>query len=363
MYTKKTFPIKGLIRWTRRDIYKFLIIGAVPVFLYTVVGMKFLHLPWTPIAVLGTAVAFIIGFKNNASYDRLWEARKIWGGIVNASRSWGIMVRDFIGNEHAKDKLSEADLRSHQLKIVRRHIAWMAAHRYGLRTKKPWEAAFENKSNKEYADRHPVPESKMPLEEALSEYLEADELAHVMSKKNKATALIALQSKHLKELKDKKYIWEFSYLEMENMLVEFYTLQGKNERIKNFPYPRQFATLNVVFIWIFILLLPFGVLSSFEEMSDHLLEHAGDVQEGIFQWCYQLVAKYFVWLAVPFCTIISWVFNTIERVGEVSENPFEGTANDIPITTMSRGIEIDMLEIFDVENTPAPIEAKFDIQM
>ena len=69
-------------------------------------------IPWVPISVIGTAVAFYVGFKNNQSYDRLWEARKIWGGIVNASRSWTIMVKDFINNDHAKTPLSEDGLRT-----------------------------------------------------------------------------------------------------------------------------------------------------------------------------------------------------------------------------------------------------------
>lgn len=46
-------------------------------------------IPWLPLSVIGTAVAFYVGFKNNQSYDRMWEARKIWGGIVNDSRTWG----------------------------------------------------------------------------------------------------------------------------------------------------------------------------------------------------------------------------------------------------------------------------------
>ncbi|MEX0314084.1 MAG: bestrophin family ion channel, partial [Allomuricauda sp.] len=93
MYTRRIFPIKGVIRWTRRHIFLFLILATVPVFLFDVLRWKWLHVPWLPLGALGTAVAFIVSFKNNASYDRLWEARKIWGGIVNASRSWTIMVK------------------------------------------------------------------------------------------------------------------------------------------------------------------------------------------------------------------------------------------------------------------------------
>tara|TARA_B100000795_G_scaffold35292_1_gene23312 strand:+ start:26607 stop:26840 length:234 start_codon:yes stop_codon:yes gene_type:complete len=49
-------------------------------------------IPWLPISVVGTAVAFYVGFKNNQAYDRMWEAHKIWGGIVNESRTWGMLI-------------------------------------------------------------------------------------------------------------------------------------------------------------------------------------------------------------------------------------------------------------------------------
>ena len=110
MYTRRIFPVKGVIKWTRRHIILFLILGTIPVVLFDIVGLKWLHVPWLPLGVLGTAVAFIVSFKNNASYDRLWEARKIWGGIVNASRSFAMMVNDFITNEHAKKAYSEEEL-------------------------------------------------------------------------------------------------------------------------------------------------------------------------------------------------------------------------------------------------------------
>ena len=80
---------------------------------------------------------------------------------------------------------------------------------------------------------------------------------------------------------------------------------------------------------------------------------------------YPIIGKYFVWLTIPFSVIVSWVFHTMERIGRTGENPFEGTANDVPITTMSRGIEIDLREMLDEdsETIPKPIVPKFDIEM
>jgi ion channel-forming bestrophin family protein len=141
-------------------------------------------------------------------------------------------------------------------------------------------------------------------------------------------------------------------MEMEKVLVELYALQGKSERIKNFPYPRQYATLNSIFLWIFILLVPFGVMFEFDKIGQTL------------STSYPMVGKYFIWLSVPFSVMVMWVFHTMERIGRISENPFEGKSIDVPITTISRGIEIDLREMLDESpaSIPPPIEVQYDTQ-
>ena len=78
-----------MLLWTRLELVYFLVIASAVALLYEWVGLRWLQLPWTPIALIGTAVAFLVGFQSNSAYGRAWEARKIWGGIVNQSRSWG----------------------------------------------------------------------------------------------------------------------------------------------------------------------------------------------------------------------------------------------------------------------------------
>ena len=140
---------------------------------------------------------------------------------------------------------------------------------------------------------------------------------------------------------------------MQNLLQELYTLQGKSERIKNFPYPRQFASLNFYFVWIFLLLIPFGIMHEFHQIGTKL---ATD---------YFFIGKHFVWLSIPFSIVVSWVFHTMELIGDTSENPFEGLFNDVPITALTRAIEIDMLEMLDEENVPDPLKpmTEFNILM
>ena len=121
------------------------------------------------------------------------------------------------------------------------------------------------------------------------------------------------------------------------MLREFSSHQGKSERIKNFPYPRQYATINVLFVKLFCLLLPFALLAEFNSLNEHV--------SGILK-------GYMVWFVIPFSVLISWVYTSLEQVGESTENPFEGSPNDIPISQMSRLVEIDIREMLGEMDLP-----------
>lgn len=367
MYTRRIFPLKGVFKWTRRHFFLFLFLSTIPVFLFDVVGLKWLHVPWLPLGVLGTAVAFIVSFKNNASYDRLWEARKIWGGIVNASRSWTIMVKDFITNRHAKNTLSDENLQLIKRELVHRHVGWLNALRYQLRAERQWEMHLKSsRSNKEFrASQYRLCEDEMTAEEAVSPYITKEELKEIFAKGNQASQLLGIQSKRLRELMDDGLIEDFRHMEMSNMLVEFYTLQGKSERIKNFPYPRQFATLNYLFVWLFILMLPFGIMEGFEAIGEHIIEDLAkhESRTSLGHRIQEFVAAHFVWFSIPFSTLLAWVFHTMEAIGENTENPFEGGPNDVPITDLSRGIEIDIRQLIDDTDIPEPYQWKNDIIM
>jgi putative membrane protein len=175
-------------------------------------------------------------------------------------------------------------------------------------------------------------------------YLSPEELDYTLSKGNKATAILYQQSSHIRQLKESGLIWEFSFLELENILQELFTLQGQSERIKNFPYPRQYASLSLYFVWIFLMLLPFAIIPEFNQIGESLVES------------YPVIGSYFIWAGVPFGVQISWMFHTMERIGRVGENPFEGSPNDVPISTISRGIEIDLRQQLNEDDNMIPAQ-------
>ncbi len=355
MLTKKRYSVKDMFAWSRYDAVLFTAYATIIVVLYHILNFKFLNVPWTPVGLVGTAVAFIVGFQNNSAYGRIWEARKIWGGMVNTSRTFAMKVKGMINNEYASQSqsVSKEEISSLIQIIVYRHIAWLTALRHSMRQKKSWETFEDSKTNREWSKMIHIPEKMFSLEEDLFHYLSAEENEYILDKSNKATAILFLQSKHLGELKKKGLLWEFSYIELEAMLGEMFNLQGKSERIKNFPYPRQYASLSYYFVRIFLLLLPFGVIPFFEKTSVDI------------ETVYPIIAKWFVWLAIPFCAVISWIFHGMERMARIGENPFEGSPNDVPISNISRGITRDILQIIDEDpdSIPEPFENINHIQM
>ena len=327
----------------------FFIFSTSVTILYELLDIKWLQVPLAPVALVGTAVAFMIGFQNNAAYDRIWEARKIWGGIVNTSRSFIITLKDSFYLHNPEEAKKENDLLR---TITNRHIAWLTALRYSMRSKRPWEASYDQMHKKASFQYH-VPEFESSLEEELKPYLSNKEYEEVMVIDNKPNAIISLQSKQLRTLTDQKKLWDFSLLNLQQMLQELTALQGKSERIKNFPYPKQYASIGYHFVHIFMWLLPMAIIPAFAVMGVSI------AKSNLF------IGSYFVWLNIPFTVIVIWVFNTMLRIGLAGENPFEGSPNDVPISNISRGITKDILQIIGEKDSDIPghIENINDINM
>ncbi|MGH1335305.1 MAG: bestrophin family protein [Aureispira sp.] len=320
MYAKRNYGFWMTINWTKKPlIYGF-------IYTCTICGFAYLmdytiKLPWQPISIIGIAVAFYLGFKNNASYDRTWEARKIWGGIVNDSRSFSASVLAFVQGEN-QEKIRQ--------ELIYRHIAWLTALRYQLRLSKEWEhkedrlhKLFNANVCEQYIER---------LDSELKQYISQEEIDAYRPKANTASQLLATQIKRLRQLCDLGYFNDFKFLHLQQLMTRFYDGQGKAERIKNFPFPRQYASVALWLSVIFAVLVPFGMLDIFHDTHT---------------WTFMLV---------PFiAALIIWVFFLMEKIGDYSENPFEGTYNDVPITSIARGIEIDIRQMFDDEGIPDPI--------
>lgn len=245
------------------------------------------------------------------------------------------MINGYVTNEFATDKVSEQELQEIRKKLIYRHIAWLYRLKRQLRVRKPWEhdARFNNRY-REYID------GLFPTEDPeteLKNFLADEEVQQILNMKNGCTQLLHKQTEELRELKHKGLIDDFRHMELQNMITEFYTLQGKCERIKNFPLPRQYASLSIYFVYIFIFLMPLGLLSAFSDAN---------------------LPDYMIWGVIPFTTLIGWVFWMMEGVGDYAENPFENLAFDTPMSSLTRTIEIDLREMLGESDLPEPIGAK-----
>lgn len=132
MYINRNYGFWMTFNWSKNPF----IVGACYAASITLVEYFFdwkVVIPWQPVSIIGIAVAFYLGFKNNSSYDRTWEARKIWGSIVNSSRTFGSAVIAFV-----RSRDSEEVSAIHQ-EMILRHLGWLTALRYQLRLSRKWE--------------------------------------------------------------------------------------------------------------------------------------------------------------------------------------------------------------------------------
>jgi putative membrane protein len=309
--------------WSKKPFIIGLLYAALVQLLLVYFQIDF-AIPWQPISIIGIAVAFYLGFKNNSSYDRTWEARKIWGGIVNSSRTFGAAVVAFVKGENQQ---------LIQKELLYRHIAWLIALRYQLRLSRTWEHTKERLKGRFVS--HVCDDYNNELNEQLRNYLSEAELDELEEATNTATQILRIQSKRLQALRDEGYFEDFRHMEFHQLIARFYNDQGAAERIKNFPFPRQYASTALWLTVVFSVFVPFGLV---------------DVFKGYSQWL--------LWLSPLFSALITWVFFLMEKIGDYSENPFEGTYNDVPITSIARGIEIDLREMINDEHIPEAVQAE-----
>ena len=318
MYIRNNLRWEVVWRLTRRSLVVFLIYNTLICLLYGPLNVHLLDIPWQPVALLGTAVAFYIGFKSNGSYDRFWEGRQLWGSIVNTSRVWAIRTFDFVQVPTGATSLGPVELTETHRRLLYRQVAWCNALRLHLR-----------RQTVELWDTEVAP--FLPVAEATT--------AKFLS--NPPTHLLRRQSVELSELAQRGLLTEFRQVALMQTIQDLLNAQGGCERIKNTPFPRQFAYFSFVFVWVFAAILPLGLVEEFDSRA--------------------ALGQYHVWLMVPFSVLVSWVFNVIEVVGHTSENPFENDIYDVPMTSICRNIEIDLRELLLETELPPKVEAVHDV--
>jgi putative membrane protein len=329
MYVRRNIAATLMLRFAWRPLLFYALLNLVAVLVYDRLGLTGVAIPFLPVATIGTAVAFYVGFKNNSSYERLWEARRIWGSIATASRAWAMLVCDVLGAKRGDvDSEEVAGLRR---ELVHRQIAWAHCLRLQLRERGAWPCERNLRRNQVDVARrargHEATDAQ--LESVLIRLVPSEEAHRLCHRGNRALHLLRNQSRRLTEFKYSGLLDDFEHSDLEKLVLEGLAQQGAAERIKSFPFPRQYAYFSGLFVIIFLVLLPFSLLA---EMS-HLPGSP-------------------TWLTIPFCLLISWVFTTMEQVGDSSEDPFENGINDVPMTAICTEIEIELRSLLGDQELP-----------
>lgn len=237
-------------------------------------------------ALMGTAIAFFIGFNNNQAYGRWWEARIIWGGLVNDSRSW------------ARSLLAYSPDGALNKAMINRHIAFLYAT----------VASLRNDS-----------EDKLYLQ-----YLSAEDVQKLNPCEHLPNALLNLQAHDLATLHNDGKINDFVFAGLNQLLQNFCDGLGKSERINGTPFPVTYIHFTYLSLWLFIALITLST------------SHAVGTPSILLGW------------------LMGFVFNVIHLNGLELMNPFKTGTMAIPILSISRKIEINLLQALNEEKVPSP---------
>ena len=305
MLTRKIF-LPHRVAWYMRYELLFSVPLAVFVWvLFEVSEFQKIALPFSIAGTLGGALAIFLGFRNNNSYGRWWEARTQWGGIVNSSRVLARLVFTFTDSHSHQENYQKERSENFKKSLIYKQIAWTHALRFHLRQQENWDE--------------------------LKPFLSETELAKLKNKQNKPNELQKMMAQEIYKAMQNGTLGGFDSFQMEGQLLALANYQGACERIKNTPLLRQYHFFTVLFLYAFMFLLPFCLISDFHKLG---LQN----------------------LMIPISVLISFVFSTIAKIGEVNENPFENQATDVPITSLCNTIERDLREILEETNLPEKVQ-------
>jgi len=253
-----------------------------------------IHVPINLITVPGTVIALLLGFRTNSAYDRWWEARIIWGAIVNDSRTW---VRQLMTFVPSNDKKSSNVHMINEMGL--RQAAWNYALMRNLRKQDPLND--------------------------LNGLVSEAEINQLNGKQNIPNALLYHQAEQLKKVHENKLIDSYQLVQLDSTLSRLTDSMGKCERIKNTVFPSSYSLLVDLLIYLWILFLPFGLV----DMVGYIL--------------------------IPTTVSLAFSFLVIDRIAIYMQDPFENSPSDTPMTALSRTIEINIRQELKLTDVPLPL--------
>lgn len=288
-----------------RQLFKMLTYVGMPLLLLVlydlvvVVAYKVLHwnwvaLPHIPLALFGSAIGIIVAFRNQSSYARWWEARTLWGAIINNSRSWARQVTTVMMPLHDSEA---GELQEVQRRLVYYQIAYAHALRQHLRGLEPWDELKPLLSEQEIEELHG--ERNVPL--AIQQWMGA----------------------LLRQCQVSGWVDIAHWRALDANLDDIVDAQGGTERIKNTPMPKQYDYFPQLFVEMYCVMLPLALVMSMG------------------------------WFTPLGSTLVGFIFLALDKIGRDLEYPFENSIYDVPMTSLTTTIEINLRQLLGETDLPA----------
>jgi len=227
MYSKPKISLARIFRKNYKELIAVLLYTFFIFRLYDYRGIEALDIPMSISTVLGFAVSLLLGFRTGESYDRWWEARKIWGAIVNDSRTLTRQLMGFVDQENNMMEIQE---------IAYCNIAFDYALKNSLR--------------------------KLDVSEEIKPFLSSEDFNEVIKQQNVPNAILLIMEQKLNRLKRSNSVTNYEFVELDKTLKRLCDHMGKCERINNTIFPVHYRYFTHVGIIVYIMMLPFGMLKS-----------------------------------------------------------------------------------------------------
>ncbi|MEO5888833.1 MAG: bestrophin family ion channel [Ferruginibacter sp.] len=299
MLLKNKIPFKYVFGKIKYEIIVILLYASLVTVLHQHFNLTHITIPLSVPAILGTVLSLLLGFRSNQAYDRWWEARHIWGAIVNDSRTLARQISTFTPINH-EDEAMEL----FRQRVIKRQIAWNYSLGRHLRRQNP--------------------------RRGLEKYLDKREMDYICKMDNVPAALLDMMGRDIQLALEEGWINRFQQVELDKTFSRLCDAMGKCERIKNTVFPITYSLYIHLAMMLFIILLPFG-----------LIEHLGAFE-------------------APLVVAISACFLLIEKMAIHLQDPFENKPTDTPVTHIAQQIEKNLNELYGLnfsrmEKTPVPV--------
>lgn len=290
MLLNRPIPFSFLLGKIKYEILAVFVFANLMFALRHYVGLEVLSIPLAIPALMGTCISLLLAFRTNQAYERWWEARVVWGGIVNDSRTLVRQLLTFLPEESVPSAIVQT--------VAQRQIGWCYVLGHTLRGQ--------------------------PTQPAIETYVSLTEQAGVLGATYQPLVLLQAHANQLRHLYRAGYLTDIQLVQVDATLSRLTDAMGRCERIKNTVFPRTYTFYLQVFIILFTAMLPFGFVEN----------------------------QFFV--EVPLVTLIGSAFFLIEKSAIQLQDPFENRPTDTPMTAIAKGIAGSLTQLSEMAVVEQP---------